>query len=118
MNVRLQFVHLPVIDGTREGLRQWIENKFMDMERYGHLDMQFVCTTEVSRSNHHEPLFDCHLKIKASWLSKEIFVRAKSWDFLTSAYECCDSAKDQLNRQTRKLRSTRKHNNRHYHMAA
>lgn len=93
---------------TRAALHEWIAYQFRDLEKHGHISLQFTCTTESSRTETHGPIFDCHIRASATWLSKDMFMRTTGADYLGAAHECCHQIKEQMARQTKKLKTSRR----------
>ena len=108
MRIKIHYRHITHSENLSQNIIKWLQQQ-LHLGKFAHhlqVDMFFSKATPSTKAN--AVLFECHLRARAPWLSREIFLKDSDEDFWKLVMNCGELLNKQINRDIRQKRNERR----------
>lgn len=108
MRIQIHYRHVSHSEDLSQNITQWFEEQLQAGKASDDLqvDLFFSKATPYSKSS--LVIFECHLRARAPWLSREIFIKDQNEDFWRLVTACGDRLRKQIDRDVTQKRHERR----------
>lgn len=112
MRINIHYRHVSHSDDLSQNIVRWLEQQLHSGKAADglHVDLFFSKSTPYTKSS--LMLFECHLRARAPWLSREVFIKDQNEDFWKLVTSCGDRLRKQIERDITQKRDERRQSQR------